>query len=159
MKRGEHTLRLRPLAQGDLPRVHEIETLSFQTPWSADAFQGELNNKCARYCVLEEDGVIVGFAGMWLILDEAHVNNVAVHPDWRGRGYGRLLMRELMRMAYRALEIIRMTLEVRVSNEAALALYRSMGFAVAGRRKGYYEDTGEDAYIMWCENTLENLIQ
>ena len=108
MKRGGHTLRLRPMAQGDLER--------------------------------------------------AHVNNVAVHPDWRGHGYGRLLMRELMRMAYRALEIIRMTLEVRVSNEAALALYRSMGFDVAGRRKGYYEDTGEDAYIMWCENTLENLI-
>ena len=158
MKRGDHELKLRPMTAADIPRVHEIETASFQTPWSEDSFQGELNNLCARYSVLTEDGAIVGFAGMWLILDEAHVNNVAVDPAYRGRGYGKLLMRELMRGAYRALEITRMTLEVRVSNETALTLYRGMGFSIAGRRKGYYEDTGEDAYIMWCENTLENLI-
>jgi ribosomal-protein-alanine N-acetyltransferase len=108
--------------------------------------------------VLLEDGKLAAFGGMWIIIGEAHVNNVAVHPDFRGRGYGRLVMKELMRVAYRAAEITDMTLEVRVTNETALKLYSSMGFSIAGKRKGYYEDNGEDAYIMWCHNTIENLI-
>jgi ribosomal-protein-alanine N-acetyltransferase len=89
---------------------------------------------------------------------EAHVNNVAVHPDYRRYGYGRRIMKELMRVAYRAGEIAQMTLEVRVTNVPAIDLYTSMGFEAAGRRKNYYEDNGDDAYIMWCRNTIENLI-
>jgi [ribosomal protein S18]-alanine N-acetyltransferase len=143
----------------DIDPVHEIEQVCFARPWSRDSFVSEITaNACARYVVLLEDGVIAGFGGMWLIIGEAHVNNIAVHPDFRQRGYGRRIMKELMRVAYRAGEIIEMTLEVRVTNVPAIDLYTSMGFEVEGRRRGYYEDNGEDAYIMWCHNTIENLI-
>ena len=80
-----------------------------------------------------------------------------MHPDFRRRGYGKRIMRELMRAAYHAGEIVQMTLEVRVTNVPAIDLYASLGFEAAGRRKNYYEDNGEDAYIMWCRNTLEHL--
>jgi ribosomal-protein-alanine N-acetyltransferase len=149
---------LRRMTEADIDAVLEIERLCFPRPWSRDSFVSELNNACARYVVLLEDGKVAAYGGMWLIIGEAHVNNVAVHPDHRRRGYGRLVMRELMRVAYRAAEIVEMTLEVRVTNEPAIGLYASMGFEVAGKRKGYYEDNGEDAHIMWCRNTIENLI-
>ncbi len=158
MKRDGKDVTLRPMREGDIDRVCEIEHASFHEPWTRESFVSELANLCARYVVLEEDGVVAGYAGMWIIIDEAHVNNVAVHPDYRGRGYGRLLMKALMRAAWRAAEIVQMTLEVRVSNDVAIALYTSMGFEVKGRRPRYYSDTGEDAYIMWCQNTLDNLI-
>jgi [ribosomal protein S18]-alanine N-acetyltransferase len=150
---------LRLMKVDDVDRVYEIECLSFARPWTRDSFVSEVtSNVCARYVVVEEDGRVVGYGGMWLIIDEAHVNNIAIDPSYRGRGYGRLLMKELMRVAYSALEICQMTLEVRVSNDAAIKLYTSMGFDVAGTRKGYYDDTGEDAYVMWCHNTIVNLI-
>lgn len=149
---------LRRMTLQDIGRVLEIERLCFPRPWSRDSFLSELENACARYVVLTEDGVVAGFGGMWLIVGEAHVNNVAVHPDCRRRGYGRRIMKELMRVAWRAGEIVQMTLEVRVTNVPAIDLYMSMGFEAAGRRKNYYEDNGDDAYIMWCRNTIENLI-
>ena len=159
MKLGGHDVTLRRMMEQDIDAVLEIERLSFPRPWSRESFVSEItSNACARYVVLLEDGKLAAFGGMWIIIGEAHVNNVAVHPDYRGRGYGRLVMKELMRVAYRAAEITDMTLEVRVSNETALKLYSSMGFSIAGIRKGYYEDNGEDAYIMWCHNTIENLI-
>lgn len=159
MKLCGHDVTLRRMMEQDIDAVLEIEHLSFPRPWSRESFVSEItSNACARYVVLLEDGRLVAFGGMWIIIGEAHVNNVAVHPDYRGRGYGRLVMKELMRVAYRAAEITDMTLEVRVSNETALKLYSSMGFSIAGKRKGYYEDNGEDAYIMWCHNTVENLI-
>lgn len=152
-------VKLRRMFEADLDGVLEIERLSFPKPWSRDSFLSEVTeNACARYVVLLEDGKIAGFGGMWVIIDEAHVNNIAVHPDCRRRGYGRLIMKELMRVAWKAAEITQMTLEVRVTNVQAIDLYMSMGFDVAGRRRGYYEDNGEDAYIMWCHNTIENLI-
>lgn len=158
MKVNGHEVVARPMRTDDIDRVHAVETACFAQPWSLESFQSEMNNLCARYVVLEEDGVIVAFGGMWLILDEAHINNIAVLPECRGRGYGRRVMKELMRIAYRALEITDMTLEVRVSNAVAIALYTSMGFEVAGRRKRYYEDNGEDAFVMWCHNTVQNLV-
>lgn len=159
MKAEGRNVLLRRMTEPDIDSVLEIEHLSFARPWSRESFVSELTtNACARYIVLLEDGKIVAFGGMWLIIGEAHVNNIAVHPEYRQRGYGRRIMRELMRTAYRAGEIIEMTLEVRVTNVPAIDLYSSMGFEVAGRRKAYYEDNGEDAYIMWCHNTIENLI-
>jgi [ribosomal protein S18]-alanine N-acetyltransferase len=152
-------VKLRKMTEADLDSVLEIERLSFPKPWSRDSFLSEVaGNACARYVVLLEDNVITGFGGMWVIIDEAHVNNIAVHPDYRKHGYGRLIMKELMRTAWNAAEITKMTLEVRVTNVPAIDLYTSMGFDVAGRRRAYYEDNGEDAYIMWCNNTIENLI-
>lgn len=137
-----------PMREEHLDQVYRIEKVSFPTPWSRASFLGELKNDFARYLVAAKDERVLGYAGMWLILDEAHVTNLAVHPDYRGRGVGRALMAGLMWLAV-CLGAVRMTLEVRVSNEAAIGLYKRLGFRQEGRRRGYYSDTGEDALIMW----------
>jgi len=136
----------------DIPAVHEIERLSFATPWPAYAFEQELTgNRLARYVVARAGdpvaGRVVGFAGVWLMVDEAHITTFGVHPEWRRQGIGRRLLLRLLELALE-LGASRMTLEVRVSNEAAQALYRGFGFSVAGRRPRYYTDDGEDAYVM-----------
>jgi ribosomal-protein-alanine N-acetyltransferase len=134
----------------DIPEVHEIERLSFRTPWPAYAFEQELTgNRLARYIVVRGDMPerVIGFAGVWLMVDEAHITTFAVHPDWRRRGAARELLLRLLELALE-LRASRMTLEVRVGNEAAQALYRAFGFSVAGRRPRYYTDDGEDAYVM-----------
>jgi len=105
-------------------------------------------NKCARYYVAKDDNRIIGYGGMWLVLDEAHVTNVAVHPDYRRKGVGRRIMETLINEAVR-LGKERMTLEVRVSNTPAINLYKSLGFEEGGIRKGYYSNNREDALIMW----------
>ncbi|MDD3244257.1 MAG: ribosomal protein S18-alanine N-acetyltransferase [Eubacteriales bacterium] len=150
-------LLLRPMTPEDIPAVAAIERLCFAVPWPEDAFISEFSNACARYVVLCRAGDVVAYGGMWLIIDEAHINNIAVAPTFQGLGYGRRVLKGLMRLAFREASISQMTLEVRVNNEPALALYTSLGFVTEGRRKGYYEN-GEDAYIMWCRNTLEQLI-
>ena len=133
---------------GDVASVLAIERLSFSSPWPAYAFEQELTaNRLAHYVVARSDDRVVGFAGIWLMVDEAHVTTFGVHPDHRRRGVGRRL---LLRLAELAIELgsARMTLEVRVSNAPAQALYRSFGFRVAGRRIAYYSDDGEDALVM-----------
>jgi [ribosomal protein S18]-alanine N-acetyltransferase len=137
-----------PMRMGDVPAVLEIERLSFSSPWPAYAFEQELTtNRLAHYVVARSEGRVVGFAGIWLMVDEAHVTTFGVHPDHRRRGVGRRLLLRLAELAI-GLGTARMTLEVRVSNEAAQALYRSFGFRVAGRRIAYYSDDGEDALVM-----------
>jgi ribosomal-protein-alanine N-acetyltransferase len=136
----------------DIPAVHEIERLSFTTPWPAYAFEQEVaGNRLARYIVARaadgDDERVVGFAGVWLMVDDAHVTTFGVHPDWRRQGIGRRLLLRLLELALE-LGASRMTLEVRVGNEPAKALYRGFGFTVAGRRPRYYSDDGEDAYVM-----------
>jgi ribosomal-protein-alanine N-acetyltransferase len=134
-----------------LPAVLEIERRSFPTPWSERAFLSELTqNAYAHYIVALRGLRVVGYGGMWLILDEAHITNLAVHPAERGRGLGERLLTELERRAA-AHGCTRMTLEVRPSNLVAQALYRKHGFEPRGRRPGYYSDTREDAIIMWKE--------
>lgn len=137
----------------DLDDVVEIERLSFLTPWSRDAFRDELtNNARAEYLVVRnDDGAAVAYGGFWLIFDEAHVTNIAVHPSFRRKGIGRCLMVALMGAAL-AKGARRMTLEVRVSNRPAQELYRQLGFASAGVRRGYYLDTREDALVMWADD-------
>ncbi|BDG62454.1 ribosomal-protein-alanine acetyltransferase [Caldinitratiruptor microaerophilus] len=140
-----------PMSLADIDGVMVVERLSFPTTWSRQAFVHEVTaNTHARYFVARAGRQVVGYGGMWLILDEAHVTNIAVHPDWRGRGIGEALMRRLMDCA-RSYGITRMTLEVRVSNHAAQNLYVKLGFRPAGIRKGYYTDTHEDALIMWLD--------
>jgi ribosomal-protein-alanine N-acetyltransferase len=132
----------------DVPLVHEIERLSFRTPWPAYAFEQELKgNRLARYVVARAGDRVVGFAGVWLMVDDAHVTTFAVHPDWRRQAIGRQLLLNLAELSV-AIGARRMTLEVRVSNGAAQALYRSFGFEIVGRRPRYYTDDGEDALIM-----------
>ena len=136
----------------DVAQVQEIERLSFSTPWPTYAFEQELRaNRLARYVVAriaEPEGErVVGFAGLWLMVDEAHITTFGVHPAWRRQGVGRRLMLRLFDLAA-DLGALRMTLEVRVSNTAAQELYRSFGFTIAGTRLRYYSDDGEDAFVM-----------
>lgn len=142
---------LRFMKVEDVPQVYELERLSFTLPWSQQSFYTELTqNVYARYLVIEYEGRIISYGGMWIIVDEAHVTNVAVHPDYRGRKLGELMMRQMMELA-RGFDAVRMTLEVRPSNHVARALYQKLGFIDTGIRPGYYTDNNEDAIIMWAD--------
>jgi [ribosomal protein S18]-alanine N-acetyltransferase len=121
----------------DIAQVHEIERLSFATPWPAHAFEQELRgNRLARYVVARtrdgDEERVVGYAGVWLMVDEAHITTFGVHPEWRRQGIGRRLLLSLFDLSA-DLRAARMTLEVRVSN---------------GTRTRYYTDDGEDAFVM-----------
>lgn len=136
----------------DLDEVMEVEQQCFTTPWSRYAFTCELkDNHLSRYIVVRHQDKIVGYAGMWMILDEAHVTNVGVIPEYRGQGIGEQLMRALILMA-KNLGLKKMTLEVRKSNYIAQNLYSKLGFEPAGIRRGYYLDDKEDAVIMWNDS-------
>lgn len=138
-----------PLEAAYLDQILKIERVSFPTPWSKQAFLSELQqNSLAYYCAARSGEQVIGYGGMWIIVDEAHVTNVAVHPDYRGRKVGEAIMLHLITQALMK-GALRMTLEVRPSNLPAQKLYQRMGFEAAGRRKGYYTDTNEDAIIMW----------
>lgn len=142
-------LEFRFMTLGDVDAVAELEQLSFSTPWPKEAFINEMTiNQHAKYVVVTQDGRLVAYCGMWLIIDEAHITNIAVHPDFRGQHVGELLMRQMMELAV-ALGGTRMTLEVRPSNTVARNLYGKLGFEEHGRRKKYYSDNNEDAIIMW----------
>ena len=142
---------LRPMHLDDLDQICNIERLSFPTPWEIPSFVRELTeNPVARYIVMESQGQIIAYAGVWLLLDEGHITNIAVHPAYRGRGWGREIVMNLLKLC--ACSGIRaVTLEVRPSNAVALKLYAGLGFRVTGVRKGYYTDTKEDALLMWKE--------
>ena len=126
-----------------------IEQVSFPTPWSREAFCSELGeNSFAHYYVCLVGEEVAGYAGMWMIIDEAHITNIAVHPWYRGKQIGQALLITLMQEAMR-LGAERITLEVRPSNKVARYVYGKLGFQAVGVRKGYYSDTREDAIIMW----------
>ena len=145
------SITVRPMVMTDVDGVMAVEHDSFLTPWSRSAFEEELaQNRLARYIVAVENGEIVGYAGTWLVINEAHVTNVAVSGQRRREGIGRLLMQKLMELA-RDNDMESRTLEVRVSNAAARHLYEQLGFVEAGIRKNYYSETKEDALILWCE--------
>ncbi len=147
----EDRVTLRRMMLSDVEQVLEVEHRSFTAPWSRQAFLTELaDNHLARYIVAEYQGRVIGYAGIWLIVDEGHVTNIAVHPDFRGRHLGETLLRALMAECV-GKGIRRMTLEVRVSNTIAQNLYRKLGFVSVGTRKGYYTDNNEDALIMWAD--------
>ena len=118
--------------------------LSSLLPWLRNGEQSQSENGAAS------PFPIVGYAGLWLMVDEAHVTTIGVHPDHRGRAVGELLFLGLVDIAQQ-MRAFRMTLEVRVSNLSAQALYQKYGLENAGVRKRYYSDNGEDAYIMWSE--------
>ena len=139
----------------DIDAVAEIEEATFARPWSRESFRQEVTrNAVARYLVAEEDGQILGYAGAWIIMDESHITNIAVREDARGRGLGKRLTKELLQILSN-LGACYATLEVRVSNEQAQNLYKSLGFVSVGKRKRYYEDNNEDAYLMVCEHMPE----
>ena len=142
---------LRRMTISDVPAVHRLEEAIFSMPWNEKDFVYEMTeNKVARYLVIEEAGEIIAFAGAHIILDQAHVTNIAVRQDCRGRGLGRMITRALMQYASN-LGAEYLTLEVRQSNVTAQNLYKSLGFVKVNVRKRYYEDTGEDAWLMVCD--------
>lgn len=155
---------IRPMAAGDLERVHEIDVLSFSAPWPLSSYRFELfENPTGRLWVAETHSVdetteIVGLIVVWLIVDEAHIATLAVHPAYRRHGIGRsLLFRALSDcVAWGARSA---TLEVRISNLVAQELYKDFGFEVAGQRPHYYVDNGEDALIMTLNEMDEDYLE
>jgi [ribosomal protein S18]-alanine N-acetyltransferase len=144
-------LAVAPMTLADIPAVHRIERASFPVPWPDYAFSQEIQaNRLAHYLVIRAGGETVGYGGMWLMVDEAHVTTFAVLPDWRRRGVGGYLLSALMELATELGARVA-TLEVRVSNRPARALYARFGFRPVGVRPRYYSDNGEDALIMTTE--------
>lgn len=146
-------MKIRYAEEKDLPALCEIEKACFRVPWSLELLRKDMvDNPLSVYIAAEdEDGETAGYMSMWKILDEGHINNVAVLPKHRRRHAGHEMMKFMLEVSA-CLGISRHTLEVRISNEAAIGLYESFGFRKAGIRKGYYEDNGEDALIMWRKN-------
>lgn len=154
-----------PMRLEDLPQVMAIDRQSFPQPWTEPSYRFELTeNRNAHFLVAFARSTpspqawwawlarrpaprqIVGYAGMWLVVDEAHINTIAVHPAWRRRGLGERLLQSMLAKA-RGLNALTATLEVRVSNLGAQKLYHKYGFEEVGRRRRYYRD-GEDALLM-----------
>ncbi|MFY9213467.1 MAG: ribosomal protein S18-alanine N-acetyltransferase [Tissierellaceae bacterium] len=145
---------IRSIEEDDVDQIAEIEKECFATPWPREAFLTEIReNKLARYIVAEVDGKLAGYGGMWLIINEAHITNIAVKKEYRGLGIGNRIVESLIYYCT-AHNIERMTLEVRKSNIVAQNLYKKYGFVEYGIRPRYYADNNEDAVIMWRTNKL-----
>jgi len=143
----------------DIDAVQEVERASFPVPWPANAFRHELTqNKNAHYIVAKEGEHIVGYAGLWLSLDEAHITTFAVLPQYRRRKIGERMLLSLFERAEK-LGAEWLTLEVRASNLPAQRLYEKYGFRPAGVRRRYYSDNNEDAIIMWTERLRDRAVR
>ena len=151
MDRGAADLVIAPMRPRHLPAVLAIEEQAQPRPWSERIFQSELAQPNRAYLVARSGATVVGFAGVLLVVDEGHVTNVAVDPSWHRRGVATSLLLRLCRTsAERGAR--QLTLEVRVGNSGAQALYRRFGFAPGGVRKAYYPDNREDALVMWAHD-------
>lgn len=143
-------VRLLPMDRATVAEVAAIERECFSHPWSEDMLAEELYNDNASYIVaMADDGTVLGYAGLTVVLDEGYVNNVAVKGQYRRQGVADRLLEAFIRFAQANLAFL--TLEVRPSNEKAIALYLKHGFAQVGRRKNYYQDPTEDAILMTRE--------
>ncbi|MBK5243268.1 ribosomal protein S18-alanine N-acetyltransferase [Clostridium sp.] len=140
-----------PMDASSVKSIININQLSFPISWSLESLQSELDNKIAKYVILKKGDSIVGYGGMWIIIDEAHITNIAVHPAARGLGAGDIIVEALFRIC-RKQKVTAITLEVRSSNFIAINLYEKHGFEKVSTRPHYYEDNGEDAVIMWNRN-------
>jgi ribosomal-protein-alanine N-acetyltransferase len=136
-----------PMEARHIDRVYEIELDCFSTPWSRKSFRDELANPTALYLIAVDGEEVLGYAGMWHVINEGHITNVAVRHGNRRQGVGEKLIRGLVGLALKK-EMIGLTLEVSMSNAGAQKLYSKLGFKPEGIRKRYY-DTGDDAIIMW----------
>ena len=144
----ENNIIIRHMTKDDVDAVYKVEEDCFVDPWSKDSIRKELKNDLARYLVAEVDNKIVGYIGIWFVVDEGHITNVAVHSNYRGKKIGDKLVSEMVELC-KENDLVAMTLEVRTSNTVAQNLYRKYGFRMAGIRKEYYSDNKEDAIIMW----------
>ena len=141
-------LMIRKMTVDDVPAVVELDRISFSLPWPERSFRFELTDNPASRCwVAEQDGKVVAMIVVWLIVDEAHVANIATHPEYRKQGIGKRLLAQALHSMIR--EGARSSfLEVREGNIPAQELYRKFGYEVTGRRKHYYRDNDEDALLM-----------
>ncbi len=138
---------IRKMTMQDLDDIMVIENEAFSLPWSRNSYENELKNQYATYFVLDMEGSIGAYGGIWVVFDEAHITNVAVASRYRRCGCGKTIMGELEKNALKK-GAVRILLEVRLSNLAALNMYSGLGFIVTGMRKAYYSDNGEDAIVM-----------
>ena len=139
-----------PMDRSHLAAVAALERLCFTTPWTEAMLEEELYNDTASFIVAQrDDGEVLGYAGLHVILDEGYIDNVAVRPEYRRQGVADRLLDVFCRFGQARLAFL--TLEVRPSNTAAVALYEKHGFAEAGRRKNYYENPTEDALLLTKE--------
>ncbi|HUV04447.1 MAG TPA: ribosomal protein S18-alanine N-acetyltransferase [Armatimonadota bacterium] len=144
-------IRIERMQLEDVETVAELDKKCFPSPWSASAYANEVHNLSAYYIVARTNSRIVGYGGMWLIIDEAHITTLGVDPEYRGRKIGERVLANLLDEAiHRGAR--RATLEVRKSNELAQNLYRKYGFRVAAIRRGYYTNNYEDAIVMWVDD-------
>ena len=147
---------IEPMRRRHVGQILAIERASYPRPWTTTVFHDELDQVGSghRYYLVAKTGrAVVGYAGLMFVADEAHVTNVAVHPDHRRSGIATQLLGELAAVAIRR-GCVAWTLEVRASSTGAQARYRACGFAPAGVRAKYYENT-EDAIVMWCHDIQE----
>ncbi len=151
---GARRVEVVPMRRRHVPAVLRIEAQVCPRPWTLGLFMGELSLEERCYFVARGDGAVVGYVGLMLGVSEGHVTTLAVDPAWRRQGVGTRLLLEVA-VAARRRGVPSLTLEVRVSNRAAQALYRRFGFAPAGVRPGYYGDTREDALVMWVHDVGE----
>ena len=138
------------MTQSHVSQVAQLEAQCFSMPWSENAIGGELTNPLALWVVAVEDGTVAGYIGSQSVMGEADMMNLAVHPEYRRRGIGRALVQTLVSMLW-SKGVTSLTLEVRASNESAIALYTQLGFTQVGRRPNYYKNPREDALILRME--------
>lgn len=148
-------LKVSPISVDEIESIVTLDRLCFGGLWSIDSYRRELSNENSHFLAITvnpnlepETNGIIGFGCFWAILDEAHITLLGIHPQYQGQGLGQLLLCSLLDRA-RKIEMARATLEVRASNLGALHIYEKYGFQTVGRRKKYYQDTGEDGVIMW----------
>jgi [ribosomal protein S18]-alanine N-acetyltransferase len=139
-----------PMRKTDIQEVARIERRSYPTPWHENAYHTEIGNRSACYLVARIVGEIVGYGGMWVIMDEAHITTLAVAPEHRGKKIGERILQALIDEAY-LMGATRASLEVRERNVVAQSLYRKYGFREAAIRKNYYSDNNENAVVMWVD--------
>ena len=153
MVENKLNITIRPMIKSDIDDVMKIEEEAYgEHHWSRESFYNELNNNLAFYYTAFDDSEkLIGFTGSWQIIDEAHITTIAVKSEYKRKKIGEALLQTLFNECYKN-KIKYVTLEVRVSNEAAINLYKKYNFKSLGVRKGYYQNNGEDALIMWTEN-------
>lgn len=144
------TISIEPMIEADIIAVMTIERRCYSTPWHENAYRTEISNRSATYLVARKDNIVVGYGGMWVVMDEAHITTIAVDPDYRRKHIGERLFFALLQEAIRT-GASRASLEVREHNRAAQNLYRKFGFREAAVRKSYYTDNYENAIVMWVD--------
>jgi len=142
-------LTIRPMEIGDVDQVIEVDKASFSTSWTPDIFYQEISeNEYAHYYIVETEEEVIGYAGAWIVYEDAQITNIAIKPAYRGKKIGKRLFQFMLQLA-RSAGAEWLSLEVRASNVVAQQMYRSFGLVPGGVRKNYYTNNNEDAIVMW----------